>query len=220
MDWIRVENQESVGSCVYNAVSSAMEYILRKQTGADLQLSRLYGYGRGRQLDGIPLTEDSGSCNATAMAVLTSYGLPEEHLWPYSDDAWTVEPPVGLDIDASRHKLGLWYLCPNLRTIQAAIDQDFPVTLGFECFESIMDKTNLLIGSIPFTPKEKSVGGHEVMVCGYNRNLDALLVAQSWGTNIGVRPPGGTSKGFFWLSADYVRKGYSDQVSVRTIVRG
>ncbi len=220
MDWIRIEDQGSIGSCVFNATSSAFEYVIRKQTGEDIQLSRLAGYAWGRDLAGIPLTEDSGSYNGVAMRVLAEIGLPPESEWPYDLSRWTVEPHTGARADASKHKLGLFYHCPNLATIEAAICQDFPVAIGFECFASLMDDETMTTGKVPFTPKDEIIGGHAVMAVGYDRALQELYFANSWGTSVGFRAPN-SMRGYFALPYAFFKQGYADEaVTPRTVVRG
>jgi hypothetical protein len=72
--FMKVENQGSVGSCQGHSISSCVEWCYAIATGGEkLQLSRAYGYYETQRLDGI--TGDRGSTIEGGVKLATQYGI-------------------------------------------------------------------------------------------------------------------------------------------------
>lgn len=76
-----VENQGSLQSCTANAIAGAYEYLIKKHTGADVDLSRLFIYYNARWRSG-EQQQDSGSVIQYGMESLQSFGACDEKVWP------------------------------------------------------------------------------------------------------------------------------------------
>jgi len=217
---LRVENQMQVGSCVAQVWTSMFEYLMRLQLGDESQGSSVALYAWLRQFAGVPLTEDSGSTNSAAAQVLSSFGMPLELDYPNDTSKWSEEPPPEIHLNASKQKLDLFYTCPNVSAIEACIQQNRPVAIGFKCFESLMSDGVTETGYVPYTPDQKVIGGHAIIIVGYDRALDGFFFLNSWGTSWGLRLPETSTRGFGFLKNDFIRNGAAhDAISGRTLVR-
>jgi C1A family cysteine protease len=218
----RVENQGYLGSCVAQTCTSAGEYITRQLRGEDLQFSALALYAWVREYVGTPLSEDSGSFNNTAARVVAERGFPLESDWPYDLVMWDKKPSPIVESGALARRLGLHVNCPNIATIEASIQQNKPVTVGFECFESIDSNEVAATGFVPFRPTESVVGGHAVMIVGYDRGVSGgvFYFLNSWGASWGMRLPEANSRGFGALPYEFVRRGYATETLSFRMITG
>ncbi len=185
-----------------------------------MQFSALALYNWVREEVGTPLTEDSGSFNAIAADVTSAYGFPLEKDWAYDLANWDKPTPTIVKSNASAHRLGLSFLCPNLATVRASIQQGKPVSVGFECFDSLSSEEAAETGLVKFTPDERVVGGHAVLIVGYDDAEGVFYFLNSWGKNWGFKLPEHGTHGFGKLPYEYLKTGYaSETVTGRTLVR-
>lgn len=200
---LKVEDQADIGSCVYNSSTTDLEFVLRKK-GVDVQLSRLYGYARGRQFEGTPLTEDSGAYIRNAMKVLAKIGIPPESLWPYDLNKWQTDPPAVLDVEAAKYRALLYLRCPTLRTIKVSLASGFPVVGGFSVPENMFGIDCQTTGVVKFPgPSEGFEGGHAVLFTGYDDKTGWLEFINSWSEQWG-------NGGYGFLPYEFVIKGLAD----------
>lgn len=193
-----VVDQGQIGSCTANSSASAMAFLERKSK-SDTLFSRLFIYAKTRELEGTPLSEDSGAEIRDVMKALATYGVPYESEWPYDTSKFSDEPPAQAAADALAHKAVLYYRCPNLFSLKASLHQGFPVVIGFSVPENMMSDQCANTGIVlPPAMGENFVGGHAVLAVGYDVNFvcgstrGAVLCQNSWSRNWGI-------DGYFWV---------------------
>jgi len=197
-----VRDQGPIGSCTSNAGVVATEFCITKQTGKKVPLlSRLDLYATTRELEGTPLSEDSGAYVRDVFKAANKYGICDEKLWPYVPAKFNRHPPRLITIQSLNKRPSSYRAVVGLAQIKACVAEGFPVIFGFDCFTSLMSTAVTKTGVIPF-PKanEAPIGGHCVTCIGYSDSKKALEIQNSWGTGWG-------EKGFGWLPYDYVTKG-------------
>jgi hypothetical protein len=103
LDWMRVENQASIGSCQGHGITTADEALWYWSTGKPVQLSRLHAYIKSQQIDGLLGRGDVGSTIAGGLELATKHGFIDESACLYRGDRYPTRDELnritGLPID-------------------------------------------------------------------------------------------------------------------------
>jgi C1A family cysteine protease len=217
-----VEDQGQLGSCTANAGVGMVEYFERRAFGKHTDASRLFLYKATRNL--MHETGDTGAFLRTTMGAMVLFGIPPEEYWPYNEADFDKEPSAFCYAFAQNYQAISYYrLDPPgtkntdlLNQIKVNLSVGFPSMFGFTVYSSIeqADETG---GKIPYpTRGDKILGGHAIVVAGYDDKMKiknsaasakettgAFLIRNSWGKSWG-------DKGYGWLPYDYVLKGLAD----------
>jgi len=199
-----VVNQGELGSCTANAIASGLgEYLLNKNKQPWVALSRLFLYWQERNMEGT-VNEDCGASIRDGMKVLNQIGVCPEADWPYDISTFT-NPPTDKEIaDAAAYKVAEYHRITSLDRLKAALAEGLPVVIGIEVFESFESDEVASNGIIPMPAEtEQDMGGHAVLVVGYDDSQSMLIVRNSWGYTWG-------DLGYFYLPYDYFTKYASD----------
>lgn len=223
-----VANQGGIGACTGFALASGLDEYLAKKAGRPATLSPAFVYYQERKLQGnADMSEDTGASIETGMKVLESMGTcPEanmpflpmaEHKDPAKVKAYLATAPSALAIkDALEFRIpgsksfitsDPGKLTPvavsTMSAIRRSLANGMPVVAGMIVFESMMSEKVKDTGLVPLPDVQngdKPVGGHAVMIVGYDQAKGHFIVRNSWGTGWG-------DQGYFYLPYDYVRVG-------------
>jgi C1A family cysteine protease len=215
-----IENQLNLGSCTANAGVGLLEYYARRAYGKHIDGSRLFLYKTTRNL--LKWTGDTGAYLRSTMQAMTLFGVPPEEYWPYVVANFDNEPGAFLYSFGQSYRAVKYYrLDPSgmakatlLNNIKTNLAGGLPSFFGFTVYDSYTQASVANKGAIPYPAAgDKVVGGHAVVVAGYNDSLQiknnkpgavattgALLIRNSWGTGWG-------DGGYGWLPYEYVLKG-------------
>lgn len=214
---IPVLDQGDLGSCTANAIVTAFMHS-QKHQGLDLFTgSRLFLYYNEREMLGT-VEYDSGAIIRDGMKAINRQGLCPEEDWEYIPKRFTQRPPDHAYSHALKHQ-SIQYLrmYQTPRYIKMALYNGFPVIFGFMVYESIESEKVAKTGVIPFPQKKKEValGGHAVIIVGYDDNTRLFTIQNSWGESWG-------DKGYGYMPYAYVldRKLSSDFWILRTVEDG
>lgn len=217
-----VEDQETIGSCVANASVGALEYLHAKRSrkwcifkGEPRDYSRLFIYFFGRSLDfGGDTTVDSGMTIRAAVKALQQFGVCKTEFWPYDLTKWHVKPDDNAIEKASVRKVSDYYRIESYNDILQALSRDLPVVYGQTIYESFLfdEVTNTGKVSIP-QEHESPIGGHAMLVVGYDLQEKHMIIRNSWGTNWG-------DKGYCYIPLEtFATIGYSSTVQDAWVIR-
>jgi C1A family cysteine protease len=192
-----VYDQGKIGSCTANALCSAFAFEHPGFLG-----SRLFLYYNERVLDN-NISSDSGATLADGIKTLTTHGLCPESDWPYDETKFATKPPDSAYVEALNHKTVKVYNVPyNLSDMQATLASGIPFVVGIKIFSSFESPSVAKTGIVSMPKrkkKDKFLGGHAVLVCGYNNATQMWTLKNSWGPSWG-------DKGYFYLPYKYLLK--------------
>ena len=80
-----------------------------------------------------------------------------------------------------------------------ALTNGYPVIMGFHVYTSFMSANVARTGNMPYpnTRRERLLGGHAVLLVGYDKRKKVFIARNSWGTNWG-------HKGYFYMPFNVV----------------
>jgi len=188
-----VYDQGNLGSCTANAIAACYEYALCQQGLHDFHPSRLFIYYNEREMEG-HVGEDSGAEIRDGMKSIHSMGVCPEPQWPYNITKFTQKP----DLNCYETALGDRSIKYNRvrqtkDQLLTALNIGFPVAFGFTVYESFETSEVATTGVMPVpAPRERILGGHAVVIVGYQPATDHWVVRNSWGAGWG-------DQGYFYM---------------------
>lgn len=203
-----VYDQGNIGSCTANAGCGGFDYQWKMQSGTFLFPSRLDLYQNELKHDG-NFPQDAGSYTSTILWVLKNQGVTLEKCWPYVTANLAKAPTACANANRKFYKAILAYDVPNDDkgyAVRFAISQKrLPVLTGGYVFNSIMNPI-YDVGTrqwfVPM-PTGKPIGGHEMLIVGYDDNLVIgkikgwVRMRNSWG-------PEWAGNGYAWFPQAYL----------------
>lgn len=193
-----IEDQGRLGSCTGNAIAGAIE-LLMKRNNKFTDISRLFIYYYERLLENT-VNYDSGAYIRDGIKACYTYGAATENLWPYDISKFRNRPNIDAVNDAKKRKVKLYERVSDFNGVINAIDNGYPVTIGFDVYSSFDSPTVARTGIMPYPnlKKEKLLGGHAVLIVGYNKNNDTFIVRNSWGKYWG-------DNGYFYMPFQVIK---------------
>lgn len=184
-----VYDQGELGSCTANAIGGLCEFLEIKEGHTDFVPSRLFIYYNERVLEGT-VGQDAGAEIRDGMKVVNQLGAPHESLWWYNINKFTVRPSKNVYLDGLKHKVTVYMNVDNtnLNLMKSCLAEGYPVVGGFTVYSSFESATVAQTGIVPM-PKsgEQILGGHAVLVVGYDDAHQWFIVRNSWGTSWGMK---------------------------------
>jgi C1A family cysteine protease len=195
-------DQKTLGSCTSQSLAFAFMYDeLSQHNKALFMPARLFIYYNERNLEGTT-DQDSGAQISDGVAVLKKYGVCEESLWPYDCSRFTVKPSDECYSQGLQSRLlSAQKLTNDLDQIKSALVAGHPIVFGFSVYESFESEQVASTGIMPIPrDTEKLMGGHAVVIVGYDDAKQGVLVRNSWGPEWGTcAVEGDAHKGYFWM---------------------
>lgn len=187
-----IEDQGNLGSCTGNAVAGAIE-LLNKRNNKPTDVSRLYIYYFERLLEGT-VNYDNGAYIRDGIKATNKFGAPLEQYWPYNISKFKVAPSKVATDDGAKRKVTLYQRAADFNACIDALANGFPVIIGFTVYASFVSNAVARTGNMPYpnVAKEKVLGGHAVLLVGYDMSRQVFIVRNSWGQYWG-------DKGYFYM---------------------
>jgi C1A family cysteine protease len=197
-----IENQGNLGSCTGQAIAGAIE-LLNKRNGKHKDISRLFIYYYERLLLGT-VNYDSGAYIRDGIKATNHYGASLESHWPYNIKKFRQEPIKEAKEDALNRKVTRYERIEDFNGCIDALSNGYPVIIGFHVYTSFMSTTVARTGNMPYpnTKRERLLGGHAVLLVGYDKTKKVFIARNSWGTAWGA-------KGYFYMPFDVIKPNMS-----------
>lgn len=170
------KQQGGCGSCWSFAMTGALEsYVMRKQNrpGMDLDLSEQVYVS----------CSSVGSCKGGVLfpRFLVNEGLPPEAAYPYAEANGSCSSAAA-GWERTAHKISGWGMVwPSLNKIKAALAHYGPLPTSMQVYEDFMHYKS----GVYTRTGGKRLGGHAVLLVGYNDAEEYFIVKNSWGTGWG-----------------------------------
>ena len=201
-----VYDQGAIGSCTANAIAAAFDYTRAKEGLAWIHPSRLFIYANERIAENCPLDQDNGAQIRDGVASVADLGVCPESMWPYStlfhseSDLFSIKP-LDACYQAAKQELCVEHQAVDQTGIRAALASGFPVVGGFTVYQSFESPDVAKTGIVPLpaytTPDnpppsdwdhpltDYPVGGHAILIVGYNVQQGVFICRNSWGPDWG-----------------------------------
>jgi len=194
----QIYDQGQLGSCTGNGIAGAYEFDLLKQGNTDFTPSRLFIYYNERVIEGT-VKQDAGAEIRDGIKSIAQAGVCKETTWPYNIAKFARKPTKKAFTEALKHRaVSYKRVSQTLLDLKGCLASGLPIVFGFSVYESFesADVTNSGIVNMPQT-SEQLLGGHAVLLVGYDDTTQRWLVRNSWGTSWG-------QAGYFTMPYQYL----------------
>jgi len=184
-----VYNQLALGSCTANAICGAYEFDQMKQGQQINQFapSRLFLYYNERSLEGT-VNADDGAQIRDGIKSINTTGLCSESSWPYDITRFAAKPSDACYAEAlNHHSVAYKQVLQTEEQIKQCLISGYPIVFGITVYSSFESQAVAKTGIVPM-PKlgDKILGGHAIMIVGFDDATRLFWVRNSWGAMWGI----------------------------------
>lgn len=182
-----VYDQLYTSSCTAQAIAGAVEFKIKQQGEQDFIPSRLFIYYNERAMENT-VNQDCGASIRDGIKSINTWGVCPETEWSFDPSQLAVKPSTQCYEDALLHtSVKYESVEQDAQSIRECLAANTPVVIGLTLYESFMSSQVGTTGLVPMpTSAEKVVGGHAMLIVGYNDTTRLYLVRNSWGTQWGI----------------------------------
>jgi len=187
-----VKNQLQYGSCSAESGSGLVETEVYRTQKKRVDLSSLFLYEAERTIMNT-LYEDSGAPLRVTELALMKYGVCPTNQDPFVP-ADFVRDLTPLLASARPYRIDSGYWAPSLNEVVNALARGYCVQIGIQVYPSFESDAVATTGNIPMPSASDlatgALGGHAVLVYGYDATQNTVFFRNSWGTGWGQQGNG------------------------------
>lgn len=190
-------DQSKLGSCTSQAIAALVQYTTNKLGHFQFMPSRLFIYYNERDMENT-VDEDAGAQIRDGMKVVNWLGVPKEELHPYVIENFAQKPSDAAYKNAREHIVTKYEAVEqDGLQMQTCLASGNPIVFGFMVFSSFESKEVAETGIMPI-PRvvEDCLGGHAVLIVGYDLVREVYIVRNSWSKNWG-------DNGYFYMPFEF-----------------
>lgn len=202
-----IKDQGQIGACTVFSVTSIFEYILKKNSQQNHDLSESFVYYNVRHAEGNEKV-DTGSSYQDVIKSIGTEGICTEELHPYSKKLSDVPSEDAYNDGKTRRIVKALNVLINENDIKSAIQEGYPVAVSLKVFNSFSSTTHSGSGSrvgasgfVTYPSKSEldsgEFGYHAMVIVGYTDETKHFVVRNSWGKNFG-------DKGYCYIPYSYI----------------
>lgn len=183
-----VLEQLSIGSCTAVAIANCYKFLLIKAKLPAFLPSRLFIYYNERAIQGT-VERDSGALIRNGFKTISKQGVCDEVLWKYDVSKFKLKPPAVCYSEALRHRaIEYQRVSQTLSQMKSCLAEGFPVVVGFTPYEAFESREVARTGILNLpAAREQKLGGHAVLIVGYDSDSERFIVMNSWGAKWGLQ---------------------------------
>ena len=189
-----VYDQGKIGSCTANSLCSIFEY----DSINNFKGSRLFLYYNERLINQ-ETNIDEGASITDGIYCLKKYGICSEKEWPYNITNLFIKPyDICYENAKNNFVIEAFYIENDIYTIKYWLTKNEPISLGISIYSNFMNITASSTGNVDIPIEtDEYLGGHAVIICGYDDITKKFTLRNSWGSHWG-------DNGYFYLPYDYI----------------
>jgi C1A family cysteine protease len=190
-----VRDQGASGSCTGQAGAGFMDWLYNTMTQyfpqkiSPVEFSALFLYARERIANG-DFPADEGSDSRTLMWVLNTQGICPDADDPFVDTEIAQMPTSTMGSQAIPFKIGAYHRVlfdAGLETSRSVLASGYCHVIGIPVYAAIQSEQVAETGLLPIPgTTETAIGGHEMLVYGYDDAEQVHLVRNSWSITWGL----------------------------------
>ena len=179
-------DQGYLGSCVSNALANSLRYIYNKLKRNNNSWSRLFNYYYSRVLEGT-VNIDNGCQIRNAFKVCNKTGSCYEAKWPYTITKFKIQPSVQAVNEAKKNIITKYNRVDQTRNaIKSCLLSSNTLVVGFSCYTNLFSQYTTSTGNITYPlARERYLGGHAVLLVGFDDTAQTYNFMNSWGNKWG-----------------------------------
>ena len=189
-----VGNQGRQSSCVGWAASYALKSFQEKiESKITMLFSPSFIYNQ------INNGQDGGARFIDALNLLSQIGAARYEDMPYNENDWISQPSEEIKEKAKPYRIDYWRQVNimDIKEVKNQVNAGYPVVIGTAVDQGFQaGKRNGTSDFVWRASQGNSLGGHAMLVVGFDDSRNAFKVMNSWGTNWG-------NDGFCWLDYNY-----------------
>jgi C1A family cysteine protease len=181
-----VKDQGQLGSCTAHAIGGALEFLDRKNGGSYVDASRLFIYYGERALEGTIDTDAGADDSRRHQGDAPPRLLRREALAVSCRRSSRPSPPRSPSPTRPAGRSPSTSAATSLEACLEAVAGGFPVVFGFTVYEGFESAAVAKNGRLELPARgEKVLGGHAVLLVGYDMPSRRGIVRNSWGKDWG-----------------------------------
>lgn len=192
----KIKDQGQIGACTVFAIASIYEYILKRNSEEEADLSESFVYYNVRHLEGKEL-EDTGSSFQDVIASIGEQGICTESLHPYTRSLSEAPSDEAYLDGETRRITKAMNVNVALDDIKSAIQEGYPVAISLKIFDSFKATLGFVRRPSDEEIESGDFGYHAMVVVGYSDDTKFFLVRNSWGEHFG-------DKGYCYIPYSYI----------------
>ena len=182
----KVKNQGQIGACSVFSIVSIYEYLLKRNSQEEHDLSESFVYYNVRKKNKTEL-QDTGSSFQDVIMSLGEQGICKESLHPYTLPL-SQEPSNEAFVDGKNRRVTkVLNVRINENDIKSAIQQGYPVAISLKIFDSFHSTNGFVARPTNEEMESADFGYHAMVVVGYTDETKHFVVRNSWGEQFGDR---------------------------------
>lgn len=203
-------NQGRQSSCVGWATGYALKAYQEK-----LETNILFNFSPSFIYNQINNGRDGGSNMVDALNILSQQGICIYDEMPYNENDYLTKPSEAQKSKAKKYKIDFWRRVNvlDIKEVKAQINAGYPVVIAAIVDEGFGKINSYDSKNIWKKQLGNKLGGHAMLVIGYDDDNNAFKIINSWGTEWGAN-------GYGWIDYNYfpkvVKEGYVAKDAINT----
>lgn len=192
-------DQANISACAVNACATALNVGVARAGVQGYAASRLFlYYNTRRYIMHQDVDVDVGCSLRDVCKAACKFGVCDEGMWPYDKKLLAVQPPKEAYEAAARMPRCTYHAVAQTLhgLLSCLLHYHVPIMMGISVFRS-MSKV-LADGYLPLPgPRDKPIGAHAVLLCGFDLWKSRFIMQNCWGAEWG-------NNGYFEVSMQFV----------------